>query len=1052
MHGGYPPLADLGLIGDGATAALVGLDGSIRWMCVPSFDSVPLFCALLDHQRGGEFIVAPEGLVDARQHYERDSGVLITELRSDTGILQLTDALALRSGADLTDDAGADRQELVRAAVVLEGSVRLRVSVQPRGGARVRSAFNGLTLECTRQPGLRLHLRSNRALPGLQYTDELRQGERCNLVLSWGRFHRHHKLDAEARLVETVDVWRRWMAGFHYDGPEPAMVRRAAITLKLCDHWAIGSLVAAPTSSLPAPVGGIRNWDYRYTWIRDAAFAVFAMRRIGFVNEADEFLGWVLDAFERSGQARIMYTLDGDPIPDESEDGELEGYRGSAPVRWGNGAADQLQHDVYGEVLDCADQWVKAGGRLDVTLWDALSNLADTAGKAWREPDQGIWEVRSSGRIFTYSAGMCQVALDRAATIAERLSLSGPVARWRSEAADLRELILTGAWNDDAKTLSEHLDGDNSVDASLLALPLRGVIPADHPKMIATTAAIAERLSAGDGLLYRYRHDESPDGLAGDEGAFLLCSFWLVDNLAHQGRLEEAEALYASLCARASPLGLLSEQIDPTTERAHRQLPAGLQSHRRHRERRHAGPSEGGRAMIDRLVLLGATGDLTARYLLPALAALDNDGYIGERFRLTAVGREDWHDDDFRNWASAQLEQHAPEIPAAARHAVVSACEYRRADVTDPAALAPVIAGTEPIAAYLALPPFVFPGAVSALHGAGLAPGSSIVVEKPFGENLKEAIELNTLLARVIPEEAVFRVDHFLAMTTVQNVLGTRLANRTLEPIWNSAHISEIDIVWDETLALEGRAGYYDGVGALKDMLQNHLLQLLCLVAMEPPISLDARDLRDRKVDVLRSIRPLREDEVIRHTRRARYTSGSVDGVAVPAYLDEAGVDPTHGTETFAEMELRLDNWRWHETIFRLRTGKALGRNRKEVAVHFRPVPHLPRGMYGDPKPNVLEFGLDPENVVIEMSAIGARSHTLVPLRLTAELEPPELPAYGRLLLDVFNRDPALSIRCDEAEESWRVVTPVLDAWANDLVPLQEYAAGSDGPTDQRGG
>jgi glucose-6-phosphate 1-dehydrogenase len=450
--------------------------------------------------------------------------------------------------------------------------------------------------------------------------------------------------------------------------------------------------------------------------------------------------------------------------------------------------------------------------------------------------------------------------------------------------------------------------------------------------------------------------------------------------------------------------------------------------------------------MIERLVLLGATGDLTARYLLPGLAALRSGGHIGDRFRLIGVGREDWHDDEYGNWASAQLDQHAPELPAAARQAVVSTSEYHRADVTDPAALAGVLSGAEPVAAYLALPPSVFAATVSALHAAGLAQGSSIVLEKPFGEDLTQATELNTLLSGVIPEEAVFRVDHFLAMTTVQNVLGTRLANRALEPIWNSAHIAEIDIVWDETLALEGRAGYYDGVGALKDMLQNHLLQLLCLVAMEPPISLDARDLRDRKVDVLRSIRPLTDDDVLRHTRRARYTSGVIDGASVPAYVDEDGVDPAHRTETFAEMELRLDNWRWHDTTFRLRTGKALARDRKEVAVHFRPVPHLPRGMHGDPQPNVLRFGLEPESVVVELSGVGPRTHTLVPLTLTAELPPAELPAYGRLLLDVLNRDPALSIRGDEAEESWRVVTPVLAAWAKDLVPLQDYPAGADGP------
>jgi glucose-6-phosphate 1-dehydrogenase len=456
--------------------------------------------------------------------------------------------------------------------------------------------------------------------------------------------------------------------------------------------------------------------------------------------------------------------------------------------------------------------------------------------------------------------------------------------------------------------------------------------------------------------------------------------------------------------------------------------------------------------MIERLVLLGATGDLTARYLLPGLAALRNGGHIGDGFRLIGVGREDWRHEDFRRWASAQLDQHAPQLPTADRHAVVSASEYHRADVTDPVAMTAVMVGAERVAAYLALPPFLFPATVEALHAAGLPERSSIVLEKPFGEDLAEATELNALLSRVIPEEAVFRVDHFLAMTTVQNILGTRLANRALEPIWNSAHIAAIDIVWDETLALEGRAGYYDGVGALKDMLQNHLLQLLCLVAMEPPISLDARDLRDRKVDVLRSIRPLSEDDVVRHTRRARYTSGLINGDPVPAYVDEDGVDPAHRTETFAEMELRLDNWRWHETTFRLRTGKALGRNRMEVAVHFRPVPHLPRGLHGDPQPNVLRFGLEPESLAVEMYGVGPRAHTLVPLTLTAELEPAELPAYARLLLDVFNRDPALSIRGDEAEESWRVVTPVLDAWGNDLVPLEEYAAGSDGPTAQPSG
>jgi GH15 family glucan-1,4-alpha-glucosidase len=562
---GYLPLEDLGLIGDGATIALVGRDGSVPWLCVPEFDAAPLFCGLLDHAKGGHFSATAEGLLEARQRYETDTGVLTTELRTATGLVRITDALALRSRADLTDDAPAERSELVRSVVVLAGSARIEVSVEPRGGAQAHPAFNGLEVRAFSRPDMRLHLRANRPLTGLQSIHELAEGDRLDLVLSWGRFHRHHRFDADTMLRETADAWRGWMANFHYDGPQEAMVRRAAITLKLCDHWVNGSLVAAPTSSLPAPVGGVRNWDYRYAWIRDAAFAVFALRRIGFANEADAFLGWVLDAFEQSRWPRIMYTLAGGPVPDERVDAELAGYRSSPPVHWGNGAADQRQHDVYGEVLDCADQWVRAGGQLDPTLWSGLAGLAEAAARSWRQPDQGIWEVRSEGRVFTYSAGLCQVALDRAAGIAERLNLPGPVAQWRSAAAGIRTAILDEAWDENAQTLCEHLGGGGSVDASLLALPLRHVLPADHPRMVATTRAIADRLDAGGGLLYRYRHDDSPDGIPGDEGAFLLCSFWLVDNLAGQGRLDEAEDLYASLCARASPLGLLSEQINPST-------------------------------------------------------------------------------------------------------------------------------------------------------------------------------------------------------------------------------------------------------------------------------------------------------------------------------------------------------------------------------------------------------------------------------------------------------------------------------------------------------
>ncbi|MEV6987022.1 glucose-6-phosphate dehydrogenase [Sphaerisporangium sp. NPDC051017] len=455
--------------------------------------------------------------------------------------------------------------------------------------------------------------------------------------------------------------------------------------------------------------------------------------------------------------------------------------------------------------------------------------------------------------------------------------------------------------------------------------------------------------------------------------------------------------------------------------------------------------------MINRLVIFGATGDLNARYLLPALAALWTAGHLDNRFQLTCVDRADWTDEGFRSWAAEQLDRHCPSSPADVRKAIADSARYRQANATDATDVAPAITGDGPVAVYLALPPAIFPATVAALRGAGLVPGSRIVLEKPFGEDLDSAVALNRLLSEVVPEQAVFRVDHFLAMTTVQNVLGSRLANRVLESIWNSAHIAEVEIVWDESLALEGRAGYYDGAGALKDMVQNHLLQVLCLVAMEPPLSLGERDLRDRKIDVLRSVRLLTDDDVVRRTRRARYLAGRIGDRDVPAYAEEEGVDPRRRTETFAEVELRLESWRWSGTTFRLRTGKALGHDRKEVAVRFRPVPHLPLGLNEEAAPNVLRFGLEPESMTLALTGIGTGAHTLAPLTLTAQMAPPDLPAYGRLLLDVLHGNAALFIRGDEAEEAWRVLAPVMSAWSRDLVPLVEYPAGSDGPAAVRG-
>jgi len=560
---GYLPIEDFGLIGDLTTAALVGRDGAVAWLCLPRFDGPPLFCSLLDRHKGGAFIVAPEGLEASRQTYLEDTGVLVTEMRGAGGTVRVTDALALRSGADLTEGMPVGRGELLRCVEVLEGSVRLRIEVAPRGEANAERMSGGLYIRTQGRTDLDLHLAASRPLEGLTSTVALRTGEGLDLRLTWGRPpQRYRATEPKAALQATVAAWRRWLGCLRYEGPQEALVRRSALTLKLLDYIPSGAIVAAPTSSLPEAIGGERNWDYRYTWVRDAAFSVYALHRIGFTAEARGFLGWVLDAVEREGTPKVLYTLDGTQPPPERVDEELEGYRRSRPVRWSNGAAHQKQNDVYGELLDCAYQWAAGGGEIDARLWEELRPLVETARETWREPDQGIWEVRTAGRPFTYSVAMCQVALDRGAQLAERFGLPADTAGWRKEAETIRNAILESAWDDKKGSLTEHLGG-GALDASLLALPLRRVIPADHPKMVATTKAVAEHLSAGDGLLYRYLPDKSPDGLAGHEGAFLLCSFWLVDNLAQQGRLEEASELYDDLCARANPLGLLPEQIDP---------------------------------------------------------------------------------------------------------------------------------------------------------------------------------------------------------------------------------------------------------------------------------------------------------------------------------------------------------------------------------------------------------------------------------------------------------------------------------------------------------
>lgn len=446
-------------------------------------------------------------------------------------------------------------------------------------------------------------------------------------------------------------------------------------------------------------------------------------------------------------------------------------------------------------------------------------------------------------------------------------------------------------------------------------------------------------------------------------------------------------------------------------------------------------------------VILGAWGDLTARYLTPALLQLEARGRLPDGFSLIAVGRRSADHNAYRDYLRQQWQRHATDVPREVQERLASRCRYGTADATDPGALAAVLGElSEPTVLYLALPPAVYGPTVAALGEMGLPEGSRIVVEKPFGEDFASARRLNELLHRAFPERAIFRIDHFLGMQKVQNLLGLRFANRVFEHLWNRDHIDRVEVVWDETLTLEGRASYYDSAGALRDMIQNHLLQMLCLAAMEPPLSLSERDFRDRKLDVLRAVRTPSRGEVERLTTRARYTAGKIGDRGVPAYVDEEGIEPQRRTETFAQVTLLIDNWRWSGVPFTLRTGKALGRNHREMTIHFRPVPHLP---FEDnaPLPNVLRMFLDPDRVTLSVNVnCPGDPLCLQPIEFRTDLAPQELPAYARLLCDVLEGDQTLFIRGDEAEEAWRIVDPILRAWSDGAVPLDEYPAGSAGP------
>ncbi|CAN5750635.1 glucose-6-phosphate dehydrogenase [soil metagenome] len=452
-----------------------------------------------------------------------------------------------------------------------------------------------------------------------------------------------------------------------------------------------------------------------------------------------------------------------------------------------------------------------------------------------------------------------------------------------------------------------------------------------------------------------------------------------------------------------------------------------------------------------RLLILGASGDLTGRYLLRALAELVQAERLVDDIEIVGVSREGWDTGQFRDHAAKRLEQHASDLSAASRDTLGRRLRYLSGDVTQAETLRAAAAGaTGPIVAYLALPPSLFDSAICGLANAGLPEGSRVVIEKPFGTDLASAQELNRLVHRHFREDAVFRIDHFLGKQTVQNVLGLRFANRLFEPLWCADHIERVDIIWDETVALEGRAGYYDGTGALRDMIQNHLLQVLCLVAMERPDGLGEGPLRDAKVAALKSVRRPDKKGGQAPSVRGRYAAGAIDGRHIPDYLAEPGVDPARSTETFAEVTLFVDNDRWKGVPFRLRTGKALAKDRREVRVTLRPTERLPFDQPHEPGPNVLSLAMDPDRVSAVLALNGAGDpFSLEPAHWELRLAPQEMSAYARLLIDALEGDPSLSIRGDEAEECWRIVEPILAAWDAGAAPLRSYQAGSGGPSTE---
>jgi alpha,alpha-trehalase len=570
------PIADYAVLSDCNTAALVSGSGSIDWLCLPRFDAPSVFARLLD-ARAGHWSITPSGPYEMRRRYLPETLVLETTFSTPSGAATVTDALMFADGERGHDIGSNVPHVLVRVVDGLEGEVALDVDFAPRPEygvvfPRVRAVAGGVT---SRGGASQLTLSGPPPTTtdddGARWDLTLAAGDRAAFALQWS--DTAQPLSApwpaetiEARLESTISAWRSW-SELHqrYDGPWADAVRHSGRVLQALTYQPTGAIVAAPTTSLPETPGGGRNWDYRYAWIRDASLTMQALWVAACPDEAAAFVGFVLAASGagvlRGAGIQIMFGIGGEHDLTERELPHLEGWRASRPVRIGNGAWEQVQHDIYGTLLDAVFRFQDQLGHVDDTTAQFLGDIADIAARVWRQPDQGLWEMRGPPRHFVHSKLMCWVALDRAGRLAGQLGLDGRAAAWAEEAGAIRAALLDEGWNEKVGAYTQSF-GSEELDSSVLLMAMTGFLPASDPRMRSTIEAVAERLSAPGGLLYRYSGE---DGLEGAEAPFLLCSYWLAECWALAGELERAHRVFEQTTAYANDVCLLAEEADPAT-------------------------------------------------------------------------------------------------------------------------------------------------------------------------------------------------------------------------------------------------------------------------------------------------------------------------------------------------------------------------------------------------------------------------------------------------------------------------------------------------------